>query len=430
MEIPGHILYKTVDRAQRMNRKEDRDEPNSITPLKVLVFTETYLPVMGGGETQAQLLAESLIAKGHSVTLLTRRSDRSLPKFERLGAVPVYRLPPVGSGQLKKWGLAFSCIPSLIRLQKSYDIIFVSGFRIIGMTAVIMSKLMRKKCILKADSQGEMSGDFFIDGLKKFGVSPNFLPFKLFLSVRNSVLRKADAFSAISGQIAEELSANKVPAAKIIEIPNSVDTSRFYPVSAEQKSLLRKKLAIPETATIVVYTGRLVSYKGLPLLLKVWRDIHSQNQDSKLYLLGTGGMDIHNCEEELHAFTKANGLEQSVCFTGSVQNVPEYLQAADIFAFPTENDAFPSSLVEAMTCALPVITTPVGAIKSIIRDHQNGLMIQPGNEQQLYEALDRLFCNPELAGELGQTAWKTVQENYSAEIVTERYLTLFQKTIA
>jgi glycosyltransferase involved in cell wall biosynthesis len=413
-----------------MNQAEDRNEPNSMKALKVLIFTETYFPVMGGGETQAQLLAEGLIANGHSVTLLTRRSDRRLPKFERIESVPVYRLPPHGRGQLKKWGLAFSCIPALLKLRKSYDVIFVSGFRIIGMTAIIMSKLMRKKCILKADSQGEMSGGFFIDGLKKFGFTTNFLPFKLFLSVRNAVLRKADAFSAISDEIAAELSANKVSSIKIIEIPNSVDTSRFYPVSRQQKSLLRKKLAIPETATMVVYTGRLVSYKGLPLLLKVWRDVQNRHQDSKLYLLGTGGMDIHNCEDELHAYVKANGLEASVCFTGSVQNVPEYLQAADIFAFPTENDAFPSSLVEAMTCALPVITTPVGAIKSIIRSHYNGLMIQPGNEQQLYQAFELLISNQDLSGELGRAAWKTVRENYSAEIVTERYLSLFQKTIA
>jgi L-malate glycosyltransferase len=406
------------------------DEAISMKPVKVLIFTETYSPVMGGGETQAQLLAEGLIAKGHSVTLLTRRSDRELPKFEQVGNVPVYRLPPHGSGQLKKWGLAFACIPSLIKLRNSYDIVFVSGFRIIGMTAVIMSKLLRKKCVLKADSQGEMSGDFFIDGLKKFGVSPKFLPFKLFLSVRNSILRKADAFSAISDEIAAELIAQKVTSTKIVEIPNSVDTSRFFPVSHEQKSLLRKKLAMPQTASIAVYTGRLVSYKGLPLLLKVWRDVKNQYQDSKLYLLGTGGMDIHNCEDELHAYVKAHGLEQSVHFTGSVQNVPEYLQTADIFAFPTENDAFPSSLIEAMTCALPVITTPIGAIKSFIHDHQNGLLIQPRDEQQLYQAFELLICNQDLANELGRAAWKTVQENYSAEIVTERYLTLFQNTIA
>ena len=73
--------------------------------MKICIFTETYYPVVGGGETQAQLLAEGLTAQGHSVLILTRRSDVSLKTHERYGDLDVYRLPPSGVGQLKKWGL-------------------------------------------------------------------------------------------------------------------------------------------------------------------------------------------------------------------------------------------------------------------------------------------------------------------------------------
>jgi hypothetical protein len=153
--------------------------------MKICIFTETYYPVMGGGETQAQLLAEGLIAYGHSVILLTRRSDASLKKHERYGELNVYRLAPAGGGQLKKWGLLFSSLPALIRLRDQYDLIFVSGYRIIGLTAVLAGKLFRKPVVLKADSQGEMSGDFFESGLKKFGISHKSLLFRLFLGFRN-----------------------------------------------------------------------------------------------------------------------------------------------------------------------------------------------------------------------------------------------------
>src|SRR4026209_1359629 len=105
--------------------------------MKICIFTETYYPVMGGGETQAKLLAQGLIANGHSVIVLTRRSDASLKKHERYGKVDVYRLAPVGSGQLKKWGLLLSSLPMLVRLRSQYDLIFVSGYRIIGFTAVL-----------------------------------------------------------------------------------------------------------------------------------------------------------------------------------------------------------------------------------------------------------------------------------------------------
>ena len=97
--------------------------------MKICIFTETYYPVMGGGETQAQLLAEGLIDHGHSVILLTRRSDPSLEKHERYGELDVYRLAPVGNGQLKKWGLILSGFSALISLRRQYDLIFVSGYR-------------------------------------------------------------------------------------------------------------------------------------------------------------------------------------------------------------------------------------------------------------------------------------------------------------
>jgi glycosyltransferase involved in cell wall biosynthesis len=401
-----------------------------MNPLKVCIFTETYYPVVGGGETQARILAEGLIANGHTVLLVTRRSDRSLKKIEKYGALTVYRLSPAGNGQLKKWGLLFSSFPVLIRLQKQYDVIFVSGFRIIGITAVFVSKLFQKSCILKADSQGEMSGDFFNNGLGKFRISREWLPFKLFLKVRNEVLKKADAFAAISSETANDYSGSGVNASSIYIIPNSVDTARFFPVTTEEKARLRSKLDIPQTAISVVYTGRLVSYKGLPLLLRVWREICQAHKHLKLILVGTGGLDMHNCEAELRDYVKANALEPYVQFTGSVENVQEYLQASDIFAFPSENDAFPSSLIEAMACAMAVITTPVGSIKTFVSDGVNGILVQPGDFQQLYQAIDRLITDQDFAFRLGQAGLETVQAHYSAEVVTKSYLSLFERTAA
>src|SRR5688572_250795 len=247
--------------------------------MKICIFTETYYPVMGGGETQARLLAEGLITNGHSVIIFTRRSDASLRQHENYGDVSVYRLAPVGSGQFKKWGLLLASLPALVRLRDRYDLIFVSGYRIIGLAAILVGKLFRKPVVLKADSQGEMSGEFFESGLKKFGTSRSSLPFRLFLAFRNVILKKADAFSAISPEIASEWTSSKVPLNKIHLIPNGVDTTRFAPVNAEQKSLLREKLNLPQDAIIAIYTGRLVSYKGLPLLLKVWDEIRCRHEN-------------------------------------------------------------------------------------------------------------------------------------------------------
>jgi glycosyltransferase involved in cell wall biosynthesis len=397
--------------------------------MMICIFTETYHPVMGGGETQARLLAEGLAVRGHSVLILTRRSDTALQTYERFGGVSVHRLSPIGKGYLKKWGLLISGFAKLIQLREQYDLIFVAGYRIIGMTAVLAGKLLGKPVILKADSQGEMSGEYFTGGLRKFGASPSSSFFKLFLVFRNSILKKADAFSAISTDITSEWALSGIPSGKIHLIPNCVDTNHFIPVEPGQKLWLREKLNLPRDRFIAIYTGRLVSYKGLPLLLRVWNELLNEHQNILLVLVGIGGLDIHNCERELHQYVTSHQLEKYIFFTGVVQNVPEYLQASDIFVFPTENEAFGASVVEAMACALPVIATTVGALKSIITHEENGILIQPGDHEQLLDSLHVMISNAERSLPLGHAARLTVLDQYSAEGSTGKYLSLFQSIL-
>jgi glycosyltransferase involved in cell wall biosynthesis len=338
----------------------------------------------------------------------------------------VHRLGPTGAGQLKKWGLALTCLPALVRLRHEYDLVFVSGFRIVGATAVIAARVLGKRVVLKADSRGEMSGEFFAAGLARFGATRSAWGFRAFLALRNAVLRRADAFAAISDEVETELVDARVGTAAIHRIPNAVDTTRFFPAPPEAKREARRALGLPDTARVVVYTGRLVRYKGLPLLLRVWPRLLSRHPDAVLLLVGTGGLDIHACEDELRATVRAERLEPAVVFAGSVENVPEYLRASDVFAFPTENDAFPSSVIEAMATALPVVATPVGAIEEIVRDGHNGVLVEPRNETALLSALERVLADPPLAARLGHAAWRTAQDLYSAEGVTRRYLELFR----
>jgi glycosyltransferase involved in cell wall biosynthesis len=396
---------------------------------KICLLTETYYPVVGGGETQARALAHGLTANGYVVTVLTRRSDPTLAKIEQFGPVKVIRLPPVGPEHFKKWGFLVTAFAALARLRRDYDLIFVSGFRVVGLAAVLVSCLLGKRCVLKADSLGEMSGDFFAAGLAKVGLSRSALGFRLFLTLRNKLLRSADAFVAISSEVAQELARHGVKRDLIWAIPNSVNVNQFQPVQRERKNELRRKLGLADKAVTVIYTGRLVSYKGLPLLLRVWRELQAHHPQARLVLVGPGGLDIHSCEAELKHYVQSNHLEQSVYFTGGVQNVHEYLQASDIFVFPTESEAFGISLIEAMACGLPVISTPVGGVKDILQDRHNGLVVAVGDFQQLYQALERLLSESTLAAELGRAARETAQRHYAVDIVMQKYIALFSQVI-
>jgi len=398
--------------------------------LRVCILTETYHPVVGGGETQARLLAEQLCARNAVVCVLTRRSDGAFPAVERMEQVRVYRVGPVGRGQLKKWGLLVSTVLPLFRLRHAYDVLFVSGFRILGVPAVLVGRALGKRIVLKADSQGEMSGEFFGPGLARFGLRPSSAPFRTFLALRNAVLRRADAFVAITHEGAQELSQAGVRSEAIHTMPNAVDTRRFLPADASTRIGLRRKLGLPEAAPIGVYTGRLVEYKGLPLLVRVWPSIVRVHPQAILVLVGEGGLDIHNCEDELRAHVKANGLTHCIVFAGAVADVSDHLRAADLFLYPTENDAFPSSLLEAMACGLPAVTTPVGAIGTIIDDERNGVLVPSGSREQLEAAVDRLLRDRELASRLGTAARETVLQRYSAARIAGEYTELFESLVA
>lgn len=395
----------------------------------ICLFTESYYPIVGGGETQGRIIAEDCIKNGFQVIVVTRRSNSSLKKFEEIGTISVHRVAPIGSSHLNRWIMLGTSLPTLINLGRQYDIIFVSGFRSLGILAVLISKLFHKVCILKADNNGEMSGEYFQSGLAKWNLTLSSPPVKIFLWLRNQLLREADAFISLSETMSQEFLDYGVNKHKVMLIPNSVDTKIFYPVSFQKKDELRKKLGIELESKVVVYTGRLLTTKGLPLLIKVWKKIQISNPRSQLLVVGGGSRDIHDCEQEIQQYVKANALETSVKFTGNVTNVHEYLQASDIFVFPTENEAFGISLIEAMACGLPVVATPVGGIKEIISHGQNGLLVEVGDFEQIYNALETLISDDGLSAILGDAALQTVRSKYSRECITKQYLKLFEQLL-
>jgi glycosyltransferase involved in cell wall biosynthesis len=400
---------------------------SELTRPRLCLVLETYHPEIGGGESQGRMLAEGLAERGLPVTVLTRRSGRDLPQRETVGGVSVRRVGPAGRGRLRKWGLLLTVPPALIAARGSWDVLLVAGFRILGLPAVLAGKANGKRCLLKAESNGEMSGAFYGPGLARWGLSPSSPLVRLLLKGRNAFLRRADAFVSPSSEIARELRDAGIPPDRIVTIPNGVDTGRFRPVDGAEKRALRTALGLPPDAPVAVYSGRLVRYKGLPILLRAWRDILPDHPAARLLLVGAGGTDLHNCEEELRRYVEESGMQESVVFTGFVERVEPWLQAADLFVFPTQDEAFGIALVEAMACGLPPVTTATGGIPDIVTHERDALVVEPGALVPLREAIRRLLDEPELAARLGREARVTATRRFSREAVVDRYRDLIRE---
>ena len=389
----------------------------------VCILLESYLPVVGGMERGAYVLAEELTAKGCRVTLLTRRLSDDSPSQEPSAVGDVVRTGPVGTRSRLRWLHMLTCIPALIRLRHEYDVLWVAGFRVLGLPAVLVAAMLGKRCILRAESCGEMDGSFFLNALPKTGVVGvgGRLFIKGFVGIRNMALRRATALVAISSEIRDEMLGCRVAPAKVRVIHQSVDTQQFVPVSTDAAKLaLRRRFAIPEDACLFIFTGRLVSYKGLPTLLQAWQGLAAETRARcHLLMVGEGGHDIFNCEQSLRDSVAAQGLGDSVTFAGAVDNVVDYLQASDVFLFPTENEAFGISIIEGMAVGLPTISTLVGGVRDIVVEGETGLAIEVQDVAALAAALTALAQDQARRDQMGRAARQRVEACFTQRVLGE-----------
>jgi L-malate glycosyltransferase len=133
---------------------------------------------------------------------------------------------------------------------------------------------------------------------------------------------------------------------------------------------------------------------------------------------------MSSCEQAIRDDVDQNHM-RDVVLVGSVRSVEDYLRCADIFVFPTIEEAFGIALIEAMACGLPVIASHVGAIKEIVTPGLDGITVPPGEYRPLFEALNRLLSSPVEFKYLGENAAQTVRLRYSRQLVSRKYFDLF-----
>lgn len=393
---------------------------------RVVVVISTFYPFVGGGETHALLLGKALAKRGCRVIVITRRTSRELPARETVQGLPVVRVPPVGFKRWSKYLMLSPVLRELRRSQNDYDLIFVSGLRILGIAGMLASRRLGKPCVLRAASCGELSGGYIWDSPHKTAMRRNLLKFVLkpMMRWRNRLFLKAANFLAISSAIADEYRACGVPEDKITVINNGTDTDLFSPAMPPEKKDMRKRLGLPDAFTFC-YSGKLNRGKGLEFLLRVWVRLIQRHPEARLILVGSGGQQFLSCEDELRAFTRANGCADSVIFTGYVKNVHDYLKAGDVFVFPSENESLSNALIEACACGLPCLASRIGGIPDTIRDGYNGRLLSSGDEDAWLSAMEHALLHREDVATWGRKARERALEHNSIEAVATQHLALF-----
>ena len=293
--------------------------------------------------------------------------------------------------------------PNIVHIHTSYDAGWPKHI-----SYAVIAKLWRKKVLLHLHAyHKKCSNDFPRIWLKRFVYPPRF------------VFNFIDFIFTLSDTDTKRISEYGFRE-KVKTIKNGVLLKRF-------KKKVVKIQNVKERISII-YMGTLESRKGIYELLKSMQTIFRILPKSRIIIAGDGP-----AKDDVLDSIKALPLElmKKVTFEGRVSEVKkvQLLKSADIFVLQSDNEGLPIAILEAIACGCAVVTTPVGSIPEIIMNMENGILIQPKDENALIDAIKVLHDNRELLHSM-QIANHKLSLSYSWESryreISEVYSNLLQ----
>jgi glycosyltransferase involved in cell wall biosynthesis len=133
---------------------------------------------------------------------------------------------------------------------------------------------------------------------------------------------------------------------------------------------------------------------------------------------------------ELEQQAGAGGLGDRIVFAGARTDIPDVLDAMDIFVMPSLWEGGPITVLEAMAMARPVVATRVGMVPEVIRDGETGLIVEPGDTAALTKAARCLLDAPNEARSMGRKARETVETGFSPDVMVDRVVAIYRSVTA
>jgi len=205
---------------------------------------------------------------------------------------------------------------------------------------------------------------------------------------------------------------------RLSAIQNGVDCDYFY--QPQERDACRAELNLSEEHIVFFFSGRLEPMKNLSSLIKCFATVHSLYPASRLVIAGTGSL-----EAELKAQAQELGIAEDVIWCGWRTDVPRLLAASDIYVQPSLNEGLSLSIIEAMCAEKPIIATKVGGIYEVLERDVSGILIEPGDNEQLTQAITTLVSQPEKRKQMGQVAKQNAVQNFGLRRMTAQYQSIY-----
>jgi len=260
------------------------------------------------------------------------------------------------------------------------------------------------------------------------------IPYGIKIYIQDQIrLRKADRVIAVSDLVKESLvSEYFLPEEKVAVVYNGIEIGKFDLPAG--KAGIRKSISdiwvnneIGEEDKVLLYVGRVEKEKGLGKLLEAVSNFKFEILNFKLVIVGDGPYLA-----DLKKLVKELDIADKVIFTGKVsyERVPKYYAAADVFVLPSlRQEGLPMTLPEAMASGLPVVVSRIGGIPNAVRDGETGLLVEPGNVDELSRALNDILNNDALASDMGENAQELAKDRFSQEAMVEKTLVVIRNIV-
>jgi len=366
----------------------------------LLIITGIFPPDIGGPATYVPLIAQELLSRGYEVLVVTSSEPQHMhhPAVYPYG---VLRLPR----RISKAKRTLLLVRTIIKEGRRFDLLFVNGFHV---EAALANIFLRKPCLMKVvgDFAWEPAYGRWTDiGFLEFQKSKQGIFLEVLKLIRNWSVKKADTVIVPSRFMQEIVAGWGVDPERSRVIYNAVSASR-------EELTETRELRYEGEALKIISIGRLIELKNFD---KAIRAI-SVLPNAELTIVGEGPL-----EGDIRGLIAELGLEGRVKLIGKVPHdrMPCLMREHDVLLLASSHEAFPHVIVEAMSEGLVVVATGVGGVLEVIRDGENGLLVEP-EEESISRALRLLLEKPHLRKKLSGEAVRDARSRFGLSAMVEK----------
>ncbi len=228
-----------------------------------------------------------------------------------------------------------------------------------------------------------------------------------------------DRYIAVSNRVAEVLREYGIPQNRVTVVHSSVDPARL-----EAEPLSRAELGVPEGVPLLGTAGALVGHKDHANLINALPAILCEIPDLRVVIAGEGEL-----RPALEAQIADLSLRDTVTLLGHRTDVPRVLRALDVYVSSSWSEGLGTSILEALTCEIPVVATLAGGAAEMVVDNETGFLIPIEDPDALAAAVIRMFRDSPAAKTMAQNGRQRVLDKFAVDKMVEGNLRVYESLL-